>query len=72
MTWCIGTLNVPYDSGFVFCARPKVHAGAISYTAAYLTGSGGAGVGSDFTLQSSRRARGFRSVDAIVRAARST
>jgi glutamate/tyrosine decarboxylase-like PLP-dependent enzyme len=53
-------LNVPYDSGFAFCAHPDVHARAVSYTAAYLVGSG-AGVtgGADFTLESSRRARGF-------------
>jgi glutamate/tyrosine decarboxylase-like PLP-dependent enzyme len=53
-------LNVPYDSGFVFCARPDVHVAAVSYTAAYLVGSGGATPApSDFTLESSRRARGF-------------
>jgi glutamate/tyrosine decarboxylase-like PLP-dependent enzyme len=53
-------LNVPYDSGFVFCSRPDVHAAAVSYTAAYLVGSTGAAAGSsDFTLESSRRARGF-------------
>jgi glutamate/tyrosine decarboxylase-like PLP-dependent enzyme len=53
-------LNVPYDSGFVFCARPAVHMAAVSYTAAYLVGSGGTVAGpSDFALESSRRARGF-------------
>ena len=53
-------LNLPYDSGFVFCSRPEVHVAAVSYTAAYLVGSGGASAGlSDFTLESSRRARGF-------------
>jgi glutamate/tyrosine decarboxylase-like PLP-dependent enzyme len=53
-------LNVPYDAGFVFCARPDVHTAAVSYTAAYLVGSsGGATAPSDFTLESSRRARGF-------------
>jgi glutamate/tyrosine decarboxylase-like PLP-dependent enzyme len=53
-------LNVPYDAGFVFCARPDVHIAAVSYTAAYLVGSGGAVAGpADFTLESSRRARGF-------------
>ncbi|HYO31697.1 MAG TPA: aminotransferase class V-fold PLP-dependent enzyme [Nocardioidaceae bacterium] len=53
-------LNVPYDSGLVFCSRPDVHTAAVSYTAAYLVGSGGAVAGrSDFTLASSRRARGF-------------
>lgn len=53
-------LNLPYDSGFVFCAHPDVHAAAVSYTASYLTGSGvGPAVGADLTLSSSRRARGF-------------
>ncbi|HSK27367.1 MAG TPA: aminotransferase class V-fold PLP-dependent enzyme [Jiangellales bacterium] len=53
-------LNVPYDSGFAFCAHPDVHAAAVSYTASYLVGSGaGEHVLSDLVLQSSRRARGF-------------
>lgn len=54
-------LNVPYDSGYVFCADPEAHAAAMSYTAAYLVGSGTAGVRapSDFVPESSRRARGF-------------
>ncbi|MCU1591218.1 MAG: amino acid decarboxylase, pyridoxal-dependent protein [Frankiales bacterium] len=52
-------LNVPYDSGFVFCARPDLHVTAVSYTASYLTGSGAVYSPSDFTLSSSRRARGF-------------
>ena len=54
-------LNVPYDSGFVFCAHPDTHAAAMSFTAAYLTGHGGGQVRapSDFVPESSRRARGF-------------
>jgi glutamate/tyrosine decarboxylase-like PLP-dependent enzyme len=54
-------LNVPYDSGYAFCAHPEVHAAAMSYTAAYLTGQGQGGLRapSDFVLESSRRARGF-------------
>ena len=53
-------LNVPYDSGFAFCAHPEVHVAAASYTAPYLVGSGGGTAGgADFTLESSRRARGF-------------
>ena len=53
-------LNVPYDAAYAFCAHPDVHAAAVSYTAAYLTGSGvGAAAGADLTLSSSRRARGF-------------
>ncbi|MGW5238115.1 pyridoxal phosphate-dependent decarboxylase family protein [Monashia sp. NPDC004114] len=54
-------LNVPYDCGLAFCRHPDDHAAALSYTAAYLTGSGST---SDYTLgdivpESSRRARGF-------------
>lgn len=53
-------LNVPYDSGFAFVARPQVHVAAVSYSAAYLVGSGSpAAGGSDYVLESSRRARGF-------------
>ncbi len=52
-------LNVPYDSGFVFCADPAAHVAAASYTASYLVGSGAVHSPSDFALESSRRARGF-------------
>jgi glutamate/tyrosine decarboxylase-like PLP-dependent enzyme len=53
-------LNLTYDSGFAICAHPEIHARSVRYSAAYLTGSGGADLGmSDFTLESSRRARGF-------------
>ncbi|MCR6485701.1 pyridoxal-dependent decarboxylase [Amycolatopsis sp. OK19-0408] len=52
-------LNVPYDSGFVFCSRPEVHAQTIAYRAAYLTGAGEVSGMGDLTLESSRRARGF-------------
>jgi glutamate/tyrosine decarboxylase-like PLP-dependent enzyme len=53
-------LNVPYDSGFAFCAHPQTHSMAASYTASYLTGSGTGSAGpADYTLESSRRARGF-------------
>jgi glutamate/tyrosine decarboxylase-like PLP-dependent enzyme len=58
-------LNVPYDSGYVFCARPDVHAAAVSYTAAYLVGSDGASGLADNTLESSRRARGFATWAAV-------
>jgi len=53
-------LNVPYDSGYAFCAHPAVHAAALSYTAAYL-GEPNQAVRSpgDYVLESSRRARGF-------------
>ncbi|MEU8263170.1 pyridoxal-dependent decarboxylase [Micromonospora sp. NPDC048999] len=52
-------LNLPYDSAFAFCSRPEVQAAAMSYTAAYLVGSGGLPAGADLTAESSRRARGF-------------
>ncbi|HET7486801.1 MAG TPA: pyridoxal-dependent decarboxylase [Acidimicrobiales bacterium] len=51
-------LNVPYDSGFVFCADPATHTAAASLTAAYLVGSAAAAA-SQLVLASSRRARGF-------------
>jgi glutamate/tyrosine decarboxylase-like PLP-dependent enzyme len=54
-------LNVPYDSGYAFCAHRDVHATAMAYTASYLTGqvAGRELGGSDFVPESSRRARGF-------------
>jgi glutamate/tyrosine decarboxylase-like PLP-dependent enzyme len=52
-------LNVPYDSAFAFCSRPQVQVTAMSYTAAYLTGSGPEPGAADYTAESSRRARGF-------------
>ncbi|CAN5749668.1 pyridoxal-dependent decarboxylase [soil metagenome] len=60
-------LNVPYDSGYAFCAHPDVHATAMAYTAAYLTGQveGRVYGGGDFVPESSRRARGFATWAAI-------
>jgi glutamate/tyrosine decarboxylase-like PLP-dependent enzyme len=54
-------LNVPYDSGYAFCAHPDVHAAAMAYTAAYLVGASAPQVRSpgDFVPESSRRARGM-------------
>jgi glutamate/tyrosine decarboxylase-like PLP-dependent enzyme len=54
-------LNVPYDTGYVFCADPQAHAASMSYTAAYLVGHGEGSVRapSDYVTESSRRARGF-------------
>ena len=60
-SWCCDGhkwLNVPYDSGFVFCAHPTDHLAAASLSAAYLAGRAGAG-GAHHVLESSRRARGF-------------
>ncbi len=54
-------LNVPYDSGYVFCAHPDAHRAAMTFTAAYLTSTAGDDARSptDFVPESSRRARGF-------------
>jgi glutamate/tyrosine decarboxylase-like PLP-dependent enzyme len=54
-------LNVPYDSGLVFCRDPALHRATMHYSAAYLTGSGATEdfVLGDLTPESSRRARGF-------------
>jgi glutamate/tyrosine decarboxylase-like PLP-dependent enzyme len=60
-------LNVPYDSGYAFCAHADVHATALAYTASYLTGQvmGRKFGGGDLVLESSRRARGFPTWAAI-------
>ena len=54
-------LNVPYDTGYVFCADAEAHAASMSYTAAYLVGQGTGSLRapSDYVPESSRRARGF-------------
>ena len=53
-------LNVPYDSGFVFTAHPAAHRAAMSFSAAYLTRSGGEPrEAMDWTPESSRRGRAF-------------
>ena len=54
-------LNVPYDTGFVFCADSRAQAASMSYTAAYLEGRDERSVRSpsDYVPESSRRARGF-------------
>jgi glutamate/tyrosine decarboxylase-like PLP-dependent enzyme len=68
-------LNVPYDSGYAFCAHPDAHAAAMSYTAAYLTGQGQGRAGlrapGDYVLESSRRARGFTTWAALRQLGRS-
>jgi glutamate/tyrosine decarboxylase-like PLP-dependent enzyme len=65
-------LNVPYDSGLVFVARPEAHVRAASYTAAYLTGVGeGEPHGGELVIGSSRRARGFAVWAAIKQLGRS-
>lgn len=53
-------LNVPYDCGIVACAHPESHRAAMALRAAYLVRDPDAGRdGSDWTPESSRRARGF-------------
>lgn len=54
-------LNVPYDSGFAFCAHPDAHRAATSFAAAYLPApaAGGLRAPFDYVLNASRRARGF-------------
>ena len=66
-------LNVPYDSGYAFCADPDAHARVMAYSAAYLTGQveGRTFGGGDFVLESSRRARGFATWAALLALGRS-
>ena len=54
-------LNVPYDSGFAFCAHPDAHRAAIGVTASYLihTDDPRERDQMDWTPEFSRRARGF-------------
>jgi glutamate/tyrosine decarboxylase-like PLP-dependent enzyme len=54
-------LNVPYDCGIVFCARPEPHRRATSVYADYLihADEGGPRDQMDWTPEFSRRARGF-------------
>ena len=58
-------LNVPYDSGYAFCAHPDSHVAAMSYTAAYLGAPTGLRSPGDYVLESSRRARGFATYAAL-------
>ena len=51
-------LNVPYDCGVVLCARPDDHRAAMQLAADYLARDGERH-GSDWTPESSRRARAF-------------
>jgi glutamate/tyrosine decarboxylase-like PLP-dependent enzyme len=51
-------LNVPYDTGFVFCAHPDSHRAAFASNAAYYVKDAGRD-GMDFVPEASRRARAF-------------
>jgi glutamate/tyrosine decarboxylase-like PLP-dependent enzyme len=52
-------LNVPYDGGFVVCADPEAHRRAMTLSASYLARADGGRDGTDWTPESSRRARAF-------------
>ena len=53
-------LNVPYDCGLAFCAKPAPHNTAMSMKASYYEGQGAwARDAADWTPESSRRARAF-------------
>jgi glutamate/tyrosine decarboxylase-like PLP-dependent enzyme len=53
-------LNVPYDSGIVFVARPEAHLAAFAKSAAYFVpGQPGERDPDAYTPEASRRARGF-------------
>jgi len=53
-------LNVPYDSGLVFCAHPQAHRAATTATASYLEQTEGKERDPfEWTPEFSRRARGF-------------
>jgi glutamate/tyrosine decarboxylase-like PLP-dependent enzyme len=61
-------LNVPYDSGLVFCAHPDAHRLAMGVRASYLIhGTGAQRDALDYNPEFSRRARGF-AVYAALRA----
>jgi glutamate/tyrosine decarboxylase-like PLP-dependent enzyme len=61
-------LNVPYDSGLVFCAHPEAHRAAMGVRAGYLIhGDDGQRDPLDYNPDHSRRARGF-AVYAAIRA----
>lgn len=66
-------LNVPYDSGYAFCAHPDAHAAAMAYSAAYLTGGPRPALRSpgDYVPESSRRARGLATWAALRQLGRS-
>jgi glutamate/tyrosine decarboxylase-like PLP-dependent enzyme len=53
-------LNVPYDCGLVFCAKPSAHRASMTMQAAYFEGQGKwLRDAADWTPESSRRARAF-------------
>lgn len=58
-------LNVPYDSGFAFCAHPESHRAATALSASYLSAADSARDPMDWVFEASRRARGFPTYAAL-------
>ncbi len=58
-------LNVPYDCGYAFVARPDAHRASMSYRAAYFSNSDEARDQMDWNPEWSRRARGFSTYAAL-------
>jgi glutamate/tyrosine decarboxylase-like PLP-dependent enzyme len=58
-------LNVPYDAGYAFVARPEAHRAAMSFGAPYLVHDQDARDQIDWNPEWSRRARGFATYAAI-------
>lgn len=58
-------LNVPYDCGYAFVARPEAHRASMSYQADYLSHQSEARDPLDWNPEFSRRARGFASYAAL-------
>jgi glutamate/tyrosine decarboxylase-like PLP-dependent enzyme len=58
-------LNVPYDSGYAFVARPEAHRASMSHRAPYLVHDQNARDPMDWNPEWSRRARGFATYAAI-------
>ena len=58
-------LNVPYDCGYAFVARPEAHRAAMSHRAPYLVHDNDARDEMDWNPEWSRRARGFPSYAAL-------
>jgi len=58
-------LNVPYDCGYAFVAKPDAHRGAMSHRAPYLVHDADARDQIDWNPEWSRRARGFATYAAL-------
>ena len=58
-------LNVPYDCGYAFVARPELHRAVMEHHASYLTHADEGRDQLDWTPEHSRRARGFATYAAM-------